>query len=118
MRRRSFLKCGRRRLRLEHRGNSGLRRLDWLFEKRRGESIFAFAFEFEMERHIGLGCGLGESGFGFGMPAAHHGGVEPLFDDLAGAGFDHGLAPQKFLAMDLFVKVVLDAVGLLGCQEA
>ena len=118
MRRRSFLKCGRRRLRLEHRGRSRLRRLDRFFQKRRGESIFAFAFEFEMERHIRLGCGLRESGFGFGMPPAHHSGVEPLLDDLAGAGFDHSLAPQKFLAMDLFVKVVLDAVGLLGCQEA
>ncbi len=105
------------RLIVEQRRNLGLSRLLALFEKRRGERLFALAFELEMERHVGLGGGLGKSGFGLGMPAAHHGGVEPLFDHLASAGFDHGLAPQEFLAMGLLVEVALDAVGLLGCQQ-
>ena len=64
----------------------------------------------------GSAAACGEAGFGLGMAAAHHGRVEPLFDHLAGAGFDHGLVPQDRLAMGLLVKVVLDAVGLLGSQ--
>ncbi len=102
---------------VEQGGDRGLRRFAALLEKWCGEGVFALAFELEMKRLVGFGRRVGESGFGLGVPAAHHGRVEPLFDHLAGAGFDHGLAPQKFLAMDLLVKIALDAVGLLRRQE-
>ena len=117
MRRRGFMeRCRSGRLIVEQRRNLRLGWLLALFEKRCGEPLIALALELEVERHVGLGGGLGKSGFGLGMPTAHHGGVEPLFDHLAGAGFDHGLAPQEFLAMGLLVKVALDAVGLLRCR--
>src|SRR5690348_3446796 len=52
------------------------------------------------------------------MPAAHHGGIKPLFDDFSGAGLDHRLTTHRLLAMRIFVEIVPDALRLLWTQQA
>ena len=60
----------------------------------------------------------GRHGRGFRMTAAHHRGVEPLLDNGAGAGLDHGLLAQHRSAMRLFVEIGLHPIGLVRAEQA
>ncbi len=51
---------------------------------------------------------------GLRMTAAHHGRVQPLFEDLAGAGLDDGFAPHRGCAVSLLVEIRFDPLGLFG----
>src|SRR5262249_38375305 len=84
-----------------------------LIQKRRYKRLVALSFDFKLKR-LSI---VNRRRRGFGMPTAHHGGVESLFDDLAGAGLDYGFTAQHRRAMSLLVEVRLNPVGFVGGEQ-
>jgi len=95
--------------RLEHCGRLGFRRRR-IVEERRDERLLFSLLDFEVKGSIGAARRLA----GLGMTPAHHGGIEPFFENLAAAGFEHGLAAQNRRAMRLLVEIGLEPIGLFG----
>ena len=57
-------------------------------------------------------------GRAFRVTPAHHGRIEPLLEDRAGAGLDHGLLAQQRIAMNDLIEIGLDLIGLVGTEQA
>src|ERR1700693_750403 len=60
----------------------------------------------------------GRRGSALRMTPTHHGCVEPLLDNSAGAGLDDSFLAQQRRAMRDLVEIGLDLIGLVGAEQA
>src|SRR5258708_34714872 len=97
---------------VEHRRRLGLGRRR-IVEERGDERFLLRLLDFKMEGRIGAARRL----TGFRMTPAHHGGIEAFFENLADAGFEHGLAAQNRRTMRLVFEISLKPIGLFGGEQ-
>jgi hypothetical protein len=77
--------------------------------------IVLILLDLEMERLFG---DRGNAGVRLSMTATHHRRVQPLFDHLAYAGFEHGLTAHQGSPLGLIVEISLDPIGLFLREQA